>query len=335
MTRTAYVTHPGATVRREGTRLLVFVGRKREAELTTHDMGQIVLMGNVLLTPGAMDLLLERGIDTVMLTVHGRYRGRIVGTGTGHVVLRLAQYDALRDAGRTLELAKAIVRGKIVNQRAFLLRAMREGRDGDRLRPAAIAMRATMERVMRCEGLDETRGCEGAAAAAYFRVFGALLTAPGFRFDGRNRRPPMDPVNALLSLGYTLLANVVEAAVHMVGLDPYLGALHAPEHGRPSLVCDLQEEFRAPVVDALVLAAVNRGLVDLGDFEDAGEGLPVVMKREAVRSLVQAFERRMGRAVLYEPLGKRLAVRGIVEQQARRFARALLEGSAYVPYAPR
>jgi len=315
--------------------LLVFVGRKREAELTTHDMGQIVLMGNVLLTPGAMDLLLERGIDTVMLTVHGRYRGRIVGTGTGHVVLRLAQYDALRDAGRTLELAKAIVRGKIVNQRAFLLRAMREGRDGDRLRPAAIAMRATMERVMRCEGLDETRGCEGAAAAAYFRVFGALLTAPGFRFDGRNRRPPMDPVNALLSLGYTLLANVVEAAVHMVGLDPYLGALHAPEHGRPSLVCDLQEEFRAPVVDALVLAAVNRGLVDLGDFEDAGEGLPVVMKREAVRSLVQAFERRMGRAVLYEPLGKRLAVRGIVEQQARRFARALLEGSAYVPYAPR
>jgi CRISPR-associated protein Cas1 len=315
--------------------LLVFVGRKREAELSTHDLGQIVLMGNVLLTPGAVDLLLERGIDTVMLTVHGRYRGRIVGTGTGHVVLRLAQYDALRDPGRTLALAKAIVRGKTVNQRAFLLRAIREGRDGDRLRPAAIAMRATMERVTRCEGLGETRGCEGAAAAAYFRVFGALLTAPGFRFDGRNRRPPMDPVNALLSLGYTLLANVVEAAVHVVGLDPYLGALHAPEHGRPSLVCDLQEEFRAPVVDALVVAVVNRGLVDAGDFEDAGEGQPVVMKREAVRGLVQAFERRMARAVLYEPIGKRLPLRGIVEQQVRRFARALLEGGEYVPYAPR
>jgi CRISPR-associated protein Cas1 len=136
-------------------------------------------------------------------------------------------------------------------------------------------------------------------------------------------------------LGYTLLANVVEAAVQVVGLDPYLGALHAPEHARPSLVCDLQEEFRTPAVDTLVVAAINRGLVEPGDFEEAGEGEPVVMKRETFRMFAKAFERRMARPVLYEPLGKKLMLRAIVEQQARRFARALVEGGEYEPYSPR
>jgi CRISPR-associated protein Cas1 len=145
----------------------------------------------------------------------------------------------------------------------------------------------------------------------------------------------MDPVNALLSLGYTLLANVVEAAVHVVGMDPYLGALHAPEPGRPSLVCDLQEEFRAPVVDALVVAAVNQGVVETGDFEDVGEGEPVVMKREAVRALVRVFERRLARPVLYEPLGKRFTYRAIVEHQVRRLARAVLEAEPYLPFRVR
>ncbi|HOE51871.1 MAG: CRISPR-associated protein Cas4/endonuclease Cas1 fusion [Deltaproteobacteria bacterium ADurb.Bin207] len=335
MMRTAYVTQPGASLRRDGTRLLVFVQRKCEAELTTHDLGQLVLVGNVLLTPGAIDLLLERGIDTVMLTVHGRYRGRIVGGGSQHIILRLAQYEAMREEGRCLAVAKSIVRGKIINQRRFLLRAIREGRDSKRLRPSVLGMRATLARVNDCSTLDEVRGCEGSAAAAYFRAFGALILAEGFRFDGRNRRPPMDPVNALLSLGYTLLANVVEAAVQVVGLDPYLGALHAPEHARPSLVCDLQEEFRTPAVDTLVVAAINRGLVEPGDFEEAGEGEPVVMKRETFRMFAKAFERRMARPVLYEPLGKKLMLRAIVEQQARRFARALVEGGEYEPYSPR
>lgn len=335
MGRTAYVVQTGATLRRDGTRLHVYVGKKREAELVTHDMSQLVLMGNVLLTPAVIDLLLERGIDTVLLTVHGRYRARIVGTGTSHVTLRLAQYDRFRDAWGALEVAKAIVRGKITNQRTFLLRGAREGRNPSKLRASTVAMRATLSRLEGAMSLDEVRGCEGASAAAYFRVFGELLTGEGFRFDGRNRRPPRDPVNCMLSLGYTLLANVVEAAVHVVGLDPYLGALHAPEPGRPSLVCDLQEEFRTPLVDALVVAAVNRGTVDAGDFEEVGEGEPVLMKREAVRAYVKAFERRLSRPVWYEPWGKRLPYRSVVEQQVRLLARAILEGGDYVPFMPR
>ncbi|HQP37476.1 MAG TPA: CRISPR-associated endonuclease Cas1 [Polyangiaceae bacterium] len=335
MSRTAYVVQKGATLRREGELLHVYVGRKREAELPTSELRQLVLMGNVMLTPGAVDLVLEKKIDTVFLSWHGRYRGRLVGLGSSAVTLRVAQYEALRDPARALQIARAIVRSKIRNQRAFLLRQAREGRDGEALGRACTAMRLTLVRLEGAVTLDEARGCEGAAAAAYFRVFGKLLVPDGFHFDGRNRRPPMDPVNALLSLGYTLLANAVEAAVHVVGLDPYLGALHAVEAGRPSLVCDLQEEFRAPVVDALVVAAINRGVVEPGDFEDAGPGEPVLMKPEAVRAFVQVFERRMARPVLVPGLGKRLGYRGIVEHQARKLARALLEGGGYEPFEPK
>jgi len=203
------------------------------------------------------------------------------------------------------------------------------------LRGACVSMRAAAERLDRCSTLDEIRGCEGSAAASYFRVFGTLIDTAGFRFDGRNRRPPMDPVNALLSLGYTLLANAVEAAVHVVGLDPYLGALHSPETGRPSLVCDLQEELRAPVVDALVLAAIHRKAIEAGDFEDAGEGEPVLMKTEAVKTMARLFERRLLRGVRYEPAGVRLSWRGVIEQQARAMARCFLKGAAYEPFTPR
>jgi CRISPR-associated protein Cas1 len=332
--RTAYVMQRGASVRREGALLNVYVGNKREAQISTHDLGQLVLMGNVLLTPAALDLLLERGVDTVFLTVYGRYRARIVGAGSSHVTLRLAQYAAFSEPSRALEVAKAIVRGKVENQRRYLVRQAREGRSAG-ARRACLSMRATLERLAAAGTLDEVRGCEGAAAAAYFRVFGEVITADGFSFDGRNRRPPMDPVNAMLSFCYTLLANVVEAAVHVVGMDPYLGTLHAPEPGRPSLVCDLQEEFRTPLVDAMVVAAMNLGVVEPGDFEQGAPGEPVWMKREAVRSLAQLFERRLARAVRYEPVGKRLPYRMVVEQQVRRMARAVVEGEPYEAFRPR
>ena len=191
-------------------------------------------------------------------------------------------------------------------------------------------MRATLERLGEKTTVDEVRGCEGAAAAAYFRAFGRLIDVPAFAFDVRSRRPPMDPTNALLSLGYTFLFNVVESAVHVVGLDPYLGALHAPEAGRASLVCDLQEEFRTPIVDALVIAAIAHGAMLPGDFEDAGEGEPVVMKQEALRTFATLFERRLARPVLYN--GKRCPWRMVVEQQVRRMARHFLGEGPYEPF---
>jgi CRISPR-associated protein Cas1 len=157
---------------------------------------------------------------------------------------------------------------------------------GEPVDTAAIAIQACIARLESAGSLDAVRGCEGAASAAYFRVFGEMIRADGFHFPGRNRRPPMDPVNALLSLGYTLLLNTVEAAIQLVGLDPQLGTLHAPETGRPSLACDLVEEYRAAVVDPLMVGAINQRQVTPDDFEEAGEGEPVVVKREALRTVV-------------------------------------------------
>jgi CRISPR-associated protein Cas1 len=334
--RTAYVVQRGASIRREGAVLQIHVNRKKEAEIPAHDLEQLVIMGNVILTPAALDLLIERGVDTVFLTLHGRYRARLVHGLSGNVRLRLAQYRRLCDEDEALRVATKIVTSKIRNSATLLRRFVRRHGTTEALARSIAALRASEMRAAQCASLDSLRGCEGAGAAAYFRAFGDLIRADGFHFDGRNRRPPLDPVNALLSLGYTLLANVVEAAVQVVGLDPYVGALHALESGRPSLVCDLMEEYRAAVVDPLVVAAVNKEAIRVDDFEDAGPGEPVVMRREGLRQFVGLFERRMEREVIYPPLGKRLSFRLLIEQQARLFARFMM-GTApeYVPYEGR
>lgn len=327
------MTQEGASVRREGALLRVLSRGKPPVDIPVHDLGQLVLMGNVVLTPAALDLLVERGVDTVFLTLHGRYRGRIGHALSHNVKLRLAQYARLSDPQQALDVARRIVRAKAGNQATLLERFGRRHGTTERLARGAAGVRAAAERALETTSLEELRGCEGSAAAAYFRSFGELLRADGFSFDGRNRRPPLDPVNALLSLGYTLLSNAVEAAIEVVGLDPFLGALHAPETGRPSLVCDLVEEWRVPIVDALVVAAVNKGMMRPDDFEHVGPGEPVLLKREALSAFVRLFERRMEAVVAWPVDGRRMSYRLVVEQQVRRYARWLLgEEPAYQPW---
>jgi CRISPR-associated protein Cas1 len=188
------------------------------------------------------------------------------------------------------------------------------------------------ERTQEMETLDQVRGCEGRAAAIYFGVFGNLLKNPDFNFTDRNRRPPLDPVNVLLSLGYTLLANAVETAVQVVGLDPYLGALHEVAYGRPSLVCDLMEEYRSVIVDPMVVASVNRRSFTLEDFE-SGDGEPVRFKRAAMRWFLDLFERRVRGTILYPPRGQRVTYRQVIEEQVRLVARYFLGTEpSYAPF---
>lgn len=333
--RTIYVTSAGAVVRRSGERIRVWSKRKSLADIPLAEIAEFVLIGNITLTPSALGVLVDRGIDVVLLTHGGRYRGRIHSGVSSNVRLRLSQYELTRDPDRLLALAKTIVAGKIQNQRALLMRFARRHGQTDALAIACSSLRAA---VLRCEGattLDEVRGCEGSASAAYFRVFGTMLRHEGFSFEKRSRRPPIDPVNALLSLGYTMLTNVVEGGIRAVGLDPWLGSLHSPLAGRASLACDLVEELRAPIVDALVVAAVNHRAFGPDDFEDVGPGEPVLMKPETVRWMATIFERRMARQGVYEPLGVKLTWRQIIEQQARRYARHVLGDEAYVPYRMR
>ncbi len=333
--RTVYVAHQGATLRREGERLHLSARGKRLRSIHVPGLRQLVLMGNVVLTPSSIDLLLEHGVDTVMLGHHGRYRGRIVSSVSSNVRLRLAQYRQLSDEEGSVALARRIVEGKAANQRTLIMRHARRHGEGPRMREARRGIRLMLARLRMASSLEQVRGCEGAAASHYFRALGEMVRADGFHFEARNRRPPLDPVNALLSFGYTLLFNVVEGALAVVGLDPYLGALHSPEAGRPSLACDLIEEFRAPVVDALVLAVLNQGAVRPEGFEESGPGEPVYMKRETMRWFVTLFERRMGRPTHYPPTSQRLPWREVVLQQARALARHLLGESPYTPYRSR
>lgn len=335
--KTAYIVEQGAQLRRDGPVLRVCVGGKRKAEFSVHDLDQLVLMGNIMVTPRVLDLLIEERVDTVFLSLHGRYRGRLLHEHSKNVQLRLSQYQRLTDPAVALTVGRWIVAGKIANLRTFLMKsARRQGIDTVELKKALVQLRALALRAQSAESLEKVRGCEGRAAAVYFGVFGQLFRDSDFEFTERNRRPPLDPVNVMLSLGYTLLANAVETAVHVVGLDPYLGALHEVSYGRPSLVCDLMEEYRGIIIDPLVVAAVNRKSFTRDDFEPAADGGPVKMKRAAMRWFVTLVEKRLRSEIFYEPARKRFTYRYLIEQQVRHFARFVLGiDERYVPFTIR
>ncbi|MBI4517326.1 MAG: CRISPR-associated endonuclease Cas1 [Deltaproteobacteria bacterium] len=331
--KTAYITEQGATLRRDGPVLQVWTGKKRITELLVHDLDQLVLMGNIMITPAVLDFLIAERVDTVFMSIHGRFRGRLMHEHSKNVRLRLAQYQQLQTPGVALALAQRLVRGKILNTRAFVLKAARRMGGDSELAEAAARLLAMAERLAEMKTLEQVRGCEGRASAVYFGIFGRLLKHPDFTFTDRNRRPPLDPVNVLLSLGYTLLANAVETAIQIVGLDPYLGALHEIAYGRPSLVCDLMEEYRSVIVEPMVVACINQRSFAAGDFESAGEGEPVRFKRAALKWFVELFERRLRGTILYPPRGQRLTYRQVIEEQVRRCARVLLGTEAvYEPF---
>lgn len=322
--KTAYITEQGATLRRSGPVLQVWTGKIRKAELLTHDLDQLVLMGNVMVTPAVLDFLIAERVDTVFLSIHGRFRGRLMHEHSKNVMLRLRQYQSLTDPGRALELARDIVAGKLQNTRVFLLKVARRHQGDEALVLAAARIEAMARRLGKMDDLNRVRGAEGRGAAVYFGVFGRLIQNEEFSFRERNRRPPLDPVNVLLSLGYTLLTNTVETAVHIVGLDPYLGALHEVLYGRPSLVCDLVEEFRSVIIDPMVIASINQRSFKREDFVSQGEGEPVRMERAAMRWFIELFERRIRGRIVYPPRGQQLTFRQVIEEQARHFARVML-----------
>ena len=236
-------------------------------QIRPRDVDEIQLHGAVEIDPGARVAALARGVPVVFFTADGRYRGRLEGPRGPAGGLKLDQVRWISDPDRTLSLAKALVAGKVASQRTLLL-ALQRSRRTEAIAEAACALRSRLAPIAEASSLASLRGHEGEAAATYFGVFGDLLINPSFSWTCRSRRPPRDPINACLSYLYTLLAARVEDAVRGVGLLPGLGALHEPGAGRQPLVFDLVEEFRAPLVDRLVLRLVNRRQLAPEDFED-------------------------------------------------------------------
>jgi CRISP-associated protein Cas1 len=309
-----YLIEQGAKLNHDGRRLIVSKNDQELSSTPLAHVSEIVVMGNVGLTTPVIKLLLGENIDVVFLTMDGDYRGRLVGAATPHVLLRRKQYRCLDEPEFGQAMAQKIVGGKVTNMRTLLQRHNRE-RNDPVIASAVESLQASLERVPRTTTINSLNGVEGAATAAYFGAWRRLLKED-WKFEKRIRRPPTDPINVLLSFGYTLLARAAQSAVEAAGLDPYAGFLHVVEYNRPSLALDLMEEFRA-VVDGVIQWACNSGQIKPSDFAAGDAERPILMSEEAKRKFIQAYENRMNEVIVHPRLNERLPLRRCVLAQAR------------------
>ena len=316
-----YVQEHGARVGLSGECLIVTARDGTTSESRLPSTSHVSLFGNVQISTQAMRALCERQIPLFFFTTGGYLTGRLASNDSNNIELRIAQHRAAADPATCLALARRFVAVKIRNARTLLRRNLAEP---DPVRLSELEQSA--KRAERAESIESLLGVEGAAARAYFGSFAGMLSeqarAMGFDFDGRNRRPPRDPVNALLSFLYALLTKDWTRALLVAGLEPLLGYYHQPRFGRPALALDLMEEFRPLVADSAVLQILNTGVVTPDDFARTGGAaalLPPARKR-----VIYAYERRMDQLVTHPVFGYRISYRRILEVQARLFGRFLL-----------
>ncbi len=232
------------------------------------------------------------------------------------------RHKAAFDDQRRLTLAQGFVTGKLSNMQTILRRAARREQTGDGCDKAADRIKAALNKISKAKDVDQLRGYEGEGSAAYFSVFGALLKHADFRFEKRERRPPTDPVNSLLSFGYTLLMNELFAAVNVVGFDPYIGYLHVEKYGRPSLPLDLMEEFRPVFVDSIVLTCINNSILSLKDFQEEMGGL-YLLTDSGRKTFLEQYEERKQAEFTHPLLKQKITYQRCFEQQARFLAKTL------------
>lgn len=330
--QTLYVTEPGAMVETEAGQLLVTKGGEVLRAVPAVKVEAVVLVGPVGLTTPALGVLLDRGIDAVLLTAAGAYRGRLTTDLARNVELRRQQYRRADGPAFCLAVGRAIVAGKIRNQRTLCLRWDETNEDPATV-AAAAELRGLRDQAGTAPDLAALMGIEGRASERYFAVFRGRLRPP-WTFSRRARRPPPDPVNALLSLLYTLLHESCAAALHAAGLDPAIGFLHRPHYGRASLALDLMEEFRPVVADSVVLTMLNKRILLPEDFEPGAEGTR--LSRRGWRVVAEQYAHRLETLVTPEGITRRITYRRLLEVQARRLRKTITgETPTYEPFAPK
>lgn len=360
---TLYVTEMGVQVHKEGQRLLVKKGGEVLQDIPMIKVDRVVLMGKgASITTPTLYALANRKVGVYYLSSRGKYMLRTVGDDHRHSRLRQSQTRATDNPTRCMAVAQEIVRGKVHNQRVLVQRHA-EGQPWAR---AALNQMDEMRRqVDNAQNLDELRGREGLAAKAYFSLMRQIIRPPAdghtWGFERRAYYPPTDPVNALLSFGYTLLLNDMVAVCQMTGLDPDIGFFHAVDYNKPAMALDLEEEFRPVIVDSIVLAALNRPVFGLRDFEvgrpwnggstseeeddDSAAPIdprvspalrPIYLKEESRKRFIQMYETRVNEQILYPVTGEQTSYRRIFELQAYAMARVILgEAQRYSPFTIR
>lgn len=349
---TLYLTEQYSVVKIEGEALRVQFPAERAAKqagkvvrVPLAKVEQVMVLGDITLTTPALHALLERRIAVHFLSARGRSYGALTADWGKNSGLRLAQYALFGDTARRFIVARDCVAGKLLNMRTTLLRYARNRDDNAHLHAAAHTIRGCLRALARLpapaaadptdrmHGLGPLLGLEGSASAAYYGVFATLLKGE-WGFNGRVKRPPTDPINALLSFGYTVLTNQIVSLIHAVGLDPGLGVLHQPGFGKPALALDLIETFRPIIVDSVVITMVNTGQITPHDLtEELGA---YRLNDDARRAFLEKLETRLTERVQHPIFGYQTTYRRCIELQARLFAKyAMGEIAQFVPFTVR
>ena len=346
------IVNQGAKLHATSDSLVLNKGKEEIQRFRPDEFNQIFLFGRVECTSFALALLARRKIDVVFLTKMGNFRFRLSSRQGAHASLKVAQAHTASLTPNALPIAISMVAGKIANQHRLLLRKQRKLRD-ESIAGALCRLRMILEQLPSQTTMDSLNGMEGLAASIYFSHFNKLVSNPELPFHGRSRRPPLDPINACLSFGYTMLQNIVESELLSRGFDPSIGLLHQPHAGRSSLALDMMEEFR-PLVDSLVLRLVNRSQLTPLDFEyHSGDSLDEILSNEYDMESTQAntvtgcflghtgrkvflaeFFSRMREKIIYGPRQISLDLRSIIREQVFHLARVLEQKDlSYEPFA--
>ena len=325
MLNTLYVTTPEAYLSKDGLNVVVSVKQQEVFRIPVLNIEGIVTFGYMGVSPGLMKLCSDNSISLSFLSPQGRFIGRLQGGIKGNVLLRKKQYQLADDENISLHISKIIVAAKIQNYRNVLRRYIRDYGENENINIAVNGMDMYKRYALKSPDKSVLRGLEGDAANKYFSVFNNLILAnKDFEFCGRNRRPPKDPINAMLSFVYTLLANECAAALETVGLDPYIGFMHTLRPGRRSLALDIMEEFRAYLGDRLVLTLINRKQVTQKDFLKQGDE-SVLMTDNCRNLIIKSWQARKKEEIMHPYLKEKIPIGLLPYAQAMLLARYLRE----------
>ena len=324
---TLFVTTQGAYLAKDGETVVVKVEKEIRLRIPIHTIGGIVCFGNIMCSPFLMGFCAERDVAISFLTEYGRFLARVQGPVSGNVLLRREQYRRADDMNASAEMARAVLTGKLANCRTVLGRALRDHSDKlnvDEVREASQRINSSLQRLQSDLPLNVLRGFEGEAAHTYFSVFDHLITSQkeDFIFRERNRRPPLDNVNCLLSFLYTLVLHDVRSALESVGLDPAVGFLHRDRPGRPGLALDMMEEFRPFLADRLTLSLINLNQVQTKGFKKMESGA-VLMDDETRKAVLVAYQKRKQDEIMHPFLEEKVPIGLLFHMQALLLARCL------------
>lgn len=332
---TLFVTTDGAYVHKERETVIVEIERKKVLQLPMLSLSNIFCFGRINLSPQLMAACSDRGIGMAFFNEYGRFQARIQGPQTGNVLLRRQQYRLADDHYASVRISRYIIASKIANSRAVIQRFLRNNPDCSaaiQLRSAVSDLKLSLKKIENDQALETLRGKEGEAANRYFEIFDYMITQQtnDFVFHGRNRRPPTDPVNALLSFTYAIMLQDCASALEGVGLDPYVGFLHRDRPGRQSLALDILEEFRAFLGDRLALSLINLQQLKGRDFQTTENGA-VLMSDEARKSLLTAYQKRKQEEFKHPVLNDKIRVGQLFHAQALLLSRFIRGDIDYYP----